>query len=197
MRQPVEKTGRIQVFQDDNSFPYRMLTMMLHQLFCDIDDFCQNHLATWKHSLLETGERKRQRSRCLCESEVMTIAVYFQMSGYRTFKWYYQKLVLVQLLGKLFGDRGYIFETLTQRLASQNVELITTVRKNMKPKVLVAVDKLLLRKRCIIETINNQLKNTFSLEHSRHRSLFNFLVNTLVALIAYSYQPKKPFTLGC
>ena len=62
----------------------------------------------------------------------------------------------------------------------------------MKPKVLAAFDKVLLRKRSIIETINDQLKNIFSLEHSRHRSLFNFLVNALAALIAYSYLPKKP-----
>jgi hypothetical protein len=36
------------------------------------------------------------------------------------------------------------------------------------------------------------LKNIFSLEHSRHRSLINFLVNTIASLVAYSYQPKKP-----
>lgn len=95
------------------------------------------------------------------------------------------------LFGKLFGDRGYLSEKLTQLLAAQDVELITTVRKNMKPKVLAAFDKLLLRKRCIIETLNDQLKNIFSLEHSRHRSLFNFLVNAFAALIAYSYQTKK------
>ena len=278
--------------------------MMLHQLFCDIDDFCQTYLPRWKQTLLETEQKRRQRPRMLSESEVMTIAVYFQMSVYRRFKWYYQQYVLVHLrdefprlpsynrfvelmsemiiplaafmqsrcqpsrgiafidstalkvcttlriphhrtfaglagrsksstgwfygfklhfvvndsgeivsfcltpantddrtpvpflakhlLGKLFGDRGYISEKLTQLLATQDVELITTVRNNMKPKVLKAFDKLLLRKRSIIETINDQLKNIFSLEHSRQRSLFNFLLNALASLIAYSYQPKKP-----
>jgi len=58
--------------------------------------------------------------------------------------------------------------------------------------VLDALDKLILRKPSIIETINDQLKNIFSLEHSRHRSLINFLVNAIAFLIAYSYQPKKP-----
>jgi len=96
------------------------------------------------------------------------------------------------LFGKLFGDRGYISEKLTQLLATQDIELITTVRKNMKPKVLAVFDKLLLRKRSFIETINDQLKNVFSLEHSRHCSLFNFFVNALAALIVYSYQPQKP-----
>lgn len=74
--------------------------MILHQLFCDIDDFCQNYLAKWQQTLLETGQSKRHRQRILSESEVMTLAVYFQMSGYRTFKWYYQKYVLVHLRGE-------------------------------------------------------------------------------------------------
>jgi hypothetical protein len=75
------------------------------------------------------------------------------------------------LIGKLFGDRGYISKKLTALLAEQNVDLITTAQKNMKPRVLAAFDKLVLRKRSLIETINDQLKNIFVLEHSRHRSL--------------------------
>jgi hypothetical protein len=62
----------------------------------------------------------------------------------------------------------------------------------MKPRVLAAFDKLLLRKRSIIETINDQLKNIFDLEHSRHRSLTNYMVNVVASLVAYSYQEKKP-----
>jgi membrane-associated HD superfamily phosphohydrolase len=97
-----------------------------------------------------------------------------------------------ELIGKLFGDRGYISKKLTELLETQDVELITTLKKNMKPRVIAAFDKLILRKRSIIETINNQLKNIFVLDHSRHRSLINFLVNAIASLIAYSYQPKKP-----
>jgi hypothetical protein len=63
----------------------------------------------------------------------------------------------------------------------------------MKPKVIAAFDKLILRKRSLIETINDPLKNIFSLEHSRHRSLINFLVNATASLVAYSYPPKKNF----
>lgn len=96
------------------------------------------------------------------------------------------------LLGKLFGDRGYISKKLTELLAEDHVELITTVKKNMKPKVLAVFDKLILRKRSIIETINDQLKNIFDLEHSRHRSLTHYFVNAVAGLIAYSYQEKKP-----
>jgi hypothetical protein len=54
------------------------------------------------------------------------------------------------------------------------------------------MDKILLRKRAIIESVNDQLKNICQIEHSRHRSRFNFLVNLLAGLIAYSYHPKKP-----
>jgi len=278
--------------------------MILHQLFCDTDDFCQDYLPDWKRTQLQTGDKKRIRSKCLCESEIITIVVYFQISGYRTFKHFYLRHVLVHwqsqfprlpsynrfvelmaevlnpltafmhsrcgksdgitfvdstplcvckniriprhktfadhagrsksstgwfygfklhftvndcgdilsfcltrgnvddripvpylvkdLIGKLFGDRGYISKKLTKLLATQDIELVTTLKKNMKPRVIAAFDKLILRKRSIIETINDQLKNIFSLEHSRHRSLINFLVNAIASLVAYSYQPKKP-----
>ena len=53
-------------------------------------------------------------------------------------------------------------------------------------------DKLLLRKRGIIETVNDQLKNISQIEHTRHRSKYNFLVNILCGIIAYCFQPKKP-----
>ncbi|MDI1231851.1 MAG: IS982 family transposase [Methylobacter sp.] len=96
------------------------------------------------------------------------------------------------LIGKLFGDRGYISKKLTELLATDDVELITTLKKNMKPKVIAAFDALLLRKRSIIETINDQLKNIFQLEHSRHRSLTNYMINIVACLVAYSYQDKKP-----
>jgi hypothetical protein len=224
--------------------------MILYQLFCDTDDFCQDFLPEWKRTQLQNGEKKRNRSKCLCESEIMTIVVFFQMSGYRTFKHFYLRHVLVywreqfprlpsynrfvelmaevltplvafmqsrcgksegiafvdstslcvckniriprhktfadhagrsksstewfygfklhftvndcgdillfcltrgnvddrvpvpylvkDLIGKLFGDRGYISKKLTELLATQDVELITTLKKNMKPKVIAA-----------------------------------------------------------
>jgi len=279
--------------------------MIPYQLFTDIDDFCNEFLPSQKAHCLPDDVKKRNRKKCLCESEIMTIVVQFQISGYRTFKWFYLKYVMVfwqsafpnlpsynrfvelmagileplamfmqsrcgksdgiafvdstplcvceniriprhktfqgvagraksstgwfygfklhftvndrgdilsfcltrgnvddrtpvptlakNLFGKLFGDKGYISKKLTQLLAEeQNVELITTVKKNMKARVLKAFDKLVLRKRSIIETINDQLKNIFNLEHSRHRSLTNFAVNVVACLVAYSYQEKKP-----
>lgn len=100
--------------------------------------------------------------------------------------------MLKHFIGKVFGDRGYISKKLAELLALNDVELITTLKKNMKPRLLTAFDKLLLRKRCIIETINDQLKNTFDLEHSRHRSLTNQMINVVAGLVAYSYQDKLP-----
>ena len=96
------------------------------------------------------------------------------------------------LFGKLFADKGYISKDLFFQLLEQGVTLITSVRKNMKNRLLPIQDKILLRKRSIIETINDQLKNISQIEHSRHRSFTNFLVNLLAGLIAYCFQEKKP-----
>lgn len=97
-----------------------------------------------------------------------------------------------QLFGKLFGDKGYLSQALFETLLAQGLQLITNVRANMKNRLLPLRDKLLLRKRFLIETINDQLKNQSQIEHSRHRSPINFVVNVLAGLIAYMWQPKKP-----
>lgn len=97
-----------------------------------------------------------------------------------------------RLFGKLFGDRGYLSAPLKMLLREQNLQLITKVKKNMKNKFLNLTDKLLLRKRAIIETVFDQLKNISQIEHTRHRSFWNFLVNLTSGLIAYSWREKKP-----
>ena len=97
-----------------------------------------------------------------------------------------------RLWGKLFGDKGYISQPLATLLAAQGLRLVTKLRKNMKNKFLPLYDKLLLRKRALIETVNDQLKNISQVEHTRHRSLWNFLGNVAAGLIAYSWREKKP-----
>jgi hypothetical protein len=97
-----------------------------------------------------------------------------------------------RLFGKLFGDKGYISQPLADQLLEQGVHLITGLRKNMKNRLLLLFDKLLLRKRALIETITDQLKNISQVAHTRHRSVDNFLVNLVAGLIAYTHQPKKP-----
>jgi Transposase DDE domain len=100
--------------------------------------------------------------------------------------------LVAKVQGKVFGDRGYISQALFETLFSQGVQLITKLRKDMKNKLLPMMDKLLLRKRSLSETVNDQLKNISQIEHSRHRSVTNFLVTLAAGLIAYTYQPKKP-----
>lgn len=278
--------------------------MSLLELFCHVDDFCQQFEPSWQRQLLPAGTIKRVKATQLSTSEIMTIIIHFHQAGYRDFKTYYTRHVQVhlraefpglvaynrfvelmprvlvpllgyltrcqgdctgiafvdstplavchnrritrhkvfaglaargktslgwffgfklhlvindrgeilafrltpgnvddrqpvpklvkRLFGKLFGDRGYLSQTLFNTLFEQGLELITSVRKNMKNRLLPLVDKFLLRKRALIETINDQLKNISQVEHTRHRSPINFVVNVVAGLIAYCHQPKKP-----
>lgn len=278
--------------------------MSILDLYCSVDAFWQQFEPVWEQQQVAAG-RRRRRATHLHPSEIMTILILFQQSGYRTFKgfytqhvqrqlraefphlvsytrfvalmprvvlplavylhtqlgectgisfvdatslvvchtariaqhrvfradarrgkttmgWFYGfKLHLVvndrgellafcltpgnvddrrpiprlvrRLFGKLFGDRGYISQALAEHLlVEQGIHLITKARKNMRPRLLTLTDKLLLRKRAIIESVNDQLKNVCQIEHTRHRSPYNFLVHLLAGLIAYSHQPKKP-----
>lgn len=96
------------------------------------------------------------------------------------------------ITGKLFGDKGYISNQITKNLLQKGLQLFTNIRSNMKNKLLSLRDKALLRKRSIIETINDQLKNISQIEHTRHRSPYNFLINLLSGLLAYQFKEKKP-----
>jgi hypothetical protein len=100
---------------------------------------------------------------------------------------------LVQgFFGKLFADKGYISQALFELLFEVGIQLVTGIRKNMKNRLVPLLDKLLARKRSLIETINDQLKNISQIEHSRHRSVTNFMVNLVAGLAAYTHQEKKP-----
>lgn len=275
------------------------------KIFCQVHDFWKQFQAEWEKVLIQNNRRHRRRASSLCMSEVMTIAILFHFSRYRTFKDYYQKQVVkyyqhyfpglvsynrfVELMqaccvplslflsrhrvaqtkgiafidstalavcanpriqqhqvfadtakrgktstgwfygyklhlvinhagqilsfcltpgnvddrkpvehltkdlwGKLFGDKGYISQNLQEKLQQNGVELITKPRRNMKQKLLDCLDKLLLRKRALIESVNDFLKNTCQIEHTRHRSKSNWLVNLIAGLVAYSFLPNKP-----
>lgn len=278
--------------------------MNILPLFFEIDEFCRFFEPIWNRHLVAENRRKRNRSRSLALSEVMTILILFHQSGYRTLKQFYLEFVcqflqsefpglvsynrfveferdaLVplaaylqtrrgkcsgvsfidstklavcenlripqhrqfagiaargkttlgwfygfklhvivsdrgellawqvtpgnvddrrpvpklarRLFGKLFGDLGYLSEPLKILLREQNLQLVTKLKKNMKNQFLNLSDKLLLRKRAIIETVFDQLKNISQIEHTRHRSFWNFLVNLAAGLIAYSWREKKP-----
>jgi hypothetical protein len=99
---------------------------------------------------------------------------------------------LTKIFGKLFADKGYIGQKLFEQLFIDGIHLITGLKRNMKNCLMSISDKILLRKRSIIETINDELKNICQVEHSRHRSFGNFLTNLISGLLAYSFLPKKP-----
>jgi len=278
--------------------------MSLLELFCSVDDFCQEYAMTEQVKQLGSGKARRERQGELYLSEVMTIIIHFHQSHYRDFKAYYTEHVQVslrkefpklvsytrfvelmsrtltplalyvqrclgqctglsfvdltslvvchnrrihshrvfeglaergktsvgwfygfklhlvvndcgdllafcltagnvddrrpvpklarKLFGKLFGDKGYVSQQLFNQLFDQSVQLITKLRRNMKGQLMLYTDRLLLRRRAIIETVNDQLKNISQIEHTRHRSPLNFLVNLVAGLIAYCWQPKKP-----
>ena len=278
--------------------------MDLTELFCEIDDFCQDWLATFSSISFPANGNNLPKYCCLSLSEVMTISIHFHQSSYRTFKDYYLKNVcqnltnyfpklvsynrMVELMpnvltaclyylnsrqgkvtgvsfvdstaipvchpkrikrnkvfketaklskssmgwyfgfklhliindcgeilsckitpgnvddrthlssmargisGKMFGDKGYIKKELFEELLNKGLQLITPLKSNMKNKLILMDDKIGLRKRSLIETVNDQLKNISYLVHSRHRSLHNFILNLITALIAYTHQPKKP-----
>lgn len=280
-------------------------------VFYDIDNFCIGLKNYFEHYMIsyEGGTASFEPPSSLSLSEIMTICILFHLSGYRTFKWYYTKLVkkeyrkffprlvsynrfvelmpyaamplalFVQfmgkssnctginfvdsttldvcdshriqqhkvfegiaqrgksstgwfygfklhlvindhgeilsfcltpgnvddrnrkvmghltkdLFGKLFADKGYVSKKLFEELLEKDVELITKQKKNAKnPGMLRFTDRLLLRKRAVIESVNDFLKNTCQIEHSRHRSICNFVVNLVAGLAAYSFLPKKP-----
>jgi hypothetical protein len=102
------------------------------------------------------------------------------------------ELLTRKLWGRLFADKGYISQSLKERLKDKGVELITKLRKNMKQQLLPLFDQLMLRKRALIESVNDFLKNTCQIQHTRHRSKNNWLVNLISGLVAYSFLPKKP-----
>lgn len=278
--------------------------MSLLELFCDVDDFWQRFAPLWKQSQLARGQTSRDRQGQMCDSELMTIVIYFHQARYRDFKTYYQqyvqehlrsefphllsygrfiqclprlleplcallktcfgqctglsfvdstalavcdtrrihqhrvftalatrgktsmgwfygfKLHLVindrgellnvrvtqgsiddrqpvlrlvsRLWGKLFGDKGYLSNPLQTQLREQGLMLITKLRKNMKNQLMLWYDKVLLRRRAVIETVIDQLKNISHIEHTRHRSPTSFMIHLVAGLIAYSFQPKKP-----
>lgn len=99
---------------------------------------------------------------------------------------------LKKLFGKLYADKGYISKELIALLFEQGLHLVTGLKRNMKNSLMTMRDKIFLRKRSVIETVNDQLKNIAQVEHSRHRSFGNFITNLVAGLIAYSFQDKKP-----
>ena len=97
-----------------------------------------------------------------------------------------------KIFAKIYGDKGYLSKELFDKLFVDGIHLITKLRKNMKKKAMEFMDKVSLRKRAIIESVNDVLKNTCQIAHSRHRSFDSFLANVIAGLTAYSFLDSKP-----
>jgi len=96
------------------------------------------------------------------------------------------------MTGLLFGDKGYIDKALFLRLYKRGLKLVTGIKKNMKNALMPLSEKIMLRKRSLIETVFDYLKNKYMLEHTRHRSPFNMLIHVVSTLIVYQLKPTKP-----
>ena len=96
------------------------------------------------------------------------------------------------LFGKLIGDKGYVSRPLFEALYDEGVQLVTKLKRGMRNRLMPFFDKIMLRKRAIIESVVDQLKNISQIEHTRHRSVANCFVNLLGGLIAYTWREKKP-----
>ena len=101
--------------------------------------------------------------------------------------------LLKGFFGSVYGDKGYISNSLvSELLVDHGIRFITKFKSNMKNRIMPYIDRVMLRRRAIIETIIDQLKNISQIEHSRHRSMNNFIVNVLSGVIAYYLRPSKP-----
>lgn len=96
------------------------------------------------------------------------------------------------LFGQLFADKGYIAKWLTKELADKGIRLVTSLKKNMKPTPRTDFEIAILRRRSLIETVFDELKNLCQIEHTRHRSVANFLVNLMAGIVAYCLADSKP-----
>ena len=96
------------------------------------------------------------------------------------------------LWGKLFGDKDYLSQPLAEQMLQRGIYLVTRLKSKMKNRLILLSNKLFLRKRSVLKTIIDQLKNSSQIENTRQRSLANSMVNIVCGLIAYSHQPTKP-----
>ena len=100
--------------------------------------------------------------------------------------------IVSRLKGLLFGDKGYISQKLFDALYDKGLKLVTGIKKNMKNKLMTLKEKVLLRKRPVIESVNEVLKHHFQIAHSRHRNPINAFVHIMSTLVAYALKPSKP-----
>jgi len=158
--------------------------MNILPLFFEIDEFCKVVEPLWNKHLVGNNCQRRNRRRRLALAEVMSILVRFHISGYRNFKQFYLEFVCRYWRSDFPQLVGYTRFVEFQREALAAYLQTKRLKKNMKNQLLNFADKVLRRKRAIIESVFDQLKNISQIEHTRHRSFWNFPVNLVAGLIA-------------
>jgi hypothetical protein len=175
--------------------------MSVTELFCQVDDFCQVFEPIYLAEQMAAGDRIRRRSGELCLSEIMTILIGFHQSHYRDFKAYYLQHVCEYRRAEFPGLVNYA--RFVALMPSALLPLCAYLNSRFgrctgisfidsTPLAVVTTRVSISSKRAIAETIIDQRKNISQIEHTRHRSPTNFLVNLVCDLIAYSHQPVKP-----
>lgn len=99
------------------------------------------------------------------------------------------------LYGKLFGDKGYISQKLFGELFANGIRLFTTLKRNMKNRLVNIEDRLFVLKRGVVESVIELLKSACDIDHTRHRSPVNAIVNIWAAIAAYCFFERKPSIL--
>ena len=102
------------------------------------------------------------------------------------------KQLCKRVQGKLFADKGYISQELFEEMLEKGIKIVTQLKKNMKPKLMENNELILLKKRSVIESVFHIMKAILHIDHTRHRSPLNFLINFFAAIAAYCLYPGKP-----
>ena len=175
-----------------------------------------------RYMVEDKNHKHRNKPNRMSDAEIMVILILFHSGGFRCFKHYYKEYVCASILTHLFPcrvsynrfvelekevllqltvfikkensvlTRGYIGQTLFENLFLNGIQLITKVKNNTKNSLMSVADKILLRKRALIKTVNDGLKNIAQIEHSRHRSFNRFIASLLSAIAAYCFFEKSP-----
>ena len=169
------------------------------EIYCIADDFCKEYELELNKKALSLSNpspntpKTRNRKGRMSDAEMITILVLFHSTTFRNFKHFYLFYVCREPKEEFPNLLSYTrFVERMPRVADRGIHIVTGIRTNMKNRLMDVYDKIMLRKRSIIETINDMLKNVAQIVHTRHRSVSNFIVNLLAGMAAYAFYDTKP-----
>ena len=102
------------------------------------------------------------------------------------------KRIFKFLKGMVFADKGFISQKAFEFFYQEGLKIVTTIRSNMKNKLMPMLEKVLRKKRGVIESVNDLLMTLCDIDHTRHRNPINALTHTLSGVAAYTYLDKLP-----